>query len=193
MFGFLKKKPIQPPGNSQIKLCKRLGLEITPKMSRADVSKLIEDALQQEEYRAIFDEIEREREEEFECEERAEYGDEVVDELKKWEKLCDPDRHYIVVYKRGGKIQSDVVEFEYAEILELKKPSVSVSLLLPKTHRDADGEPGDYYIEWEREISLMPKQILLIESLPQQIDIFDMQAFELAKAKALKLQIEYAD
>ena len=193
MFNLINKKPKQPPSNSQVRLCKRLGLEITPKMSRADVSKLLEISLQQEKYKAIYDEIQREEDAEFEREERAEYGDEIVDELKKWEKICDLNTQYFLLFKYRGKIQCEIVEIENAEIVEDKKPSISLSLLLPKKHRDKDYEDGGYYIEWEREISLKSNQIMAIEALPAQIDIFDVKAYELARTRCEEIQSEQAD
>lgn len=188
MFAFFRRKPKQPPGNSQVKLCARLGLEIAPKMSRSDVSELIADALQQEKYKAIYDEMQREKEEEMEREDRAEYGDEIVDELKKWEKICARRTHHIALFKHRGKTICEVIEFEGAEIVGDRKLSIKLDMLLPKTHKDKDDEfLGSYSIEWEKEVSVKPDQILALETLPGEIDIYDTESYEVARARCDEL------
>jgi len=179
MFSIFNKKPQKPPSRNQVDLCERLGLEITPKMSYADVSKLLEVSLKQEKYKKIFDEIQKEREAEFEKEDRAMYGDELYDELTKWEQYCDPYKQFILVFKRGSKILADVVEFETADIIGEKKYSIQLGLLLPKLHKDRDGD----YIEWEKEIKLKPSQVLKIEQLKDSIDLFDIESYKEIKSR----------
>lgn len=147
MFGFLKRKPVQPPSRSQVSLCERLGLEITPKMGREDVSRMLATALQQDKYKKIYDEIQREKEAELEREDRETYGDDLVDELKGWESRCDPYKQYLLVFRRGKTVQCDIVELEAAEIAGDKKYFVQLSFLRPKQHKERD--TGTYY-EWEK-------------------------------------------
>ncbi len=178
MFNFFKKKSEnqeKPPSKSQIKLCKQLGLIITPEMSRKNVSELLGVSLQQEKYKKIYDEIHREENEAFEKEERETYGDTLVDELKKWEKYCDTYDQYYLVFKRGSNVIYEIVEFETAEIVGEKKYSIKISILLPKLHKEKDtGE----YLEWEKEVNLKPNQVLKIEKLSEIIDMFDLEAYE---------------
>lgn len=193
MFAFFRRKPKQPPGNSQVRLCDRLGLTIAPKMSRSDVSKLIERALQQEKYRAIYDEIEREREEEYDREERAEYGDEIVDELRKWEKICALRIHHIALFKHRGKTICEVIEFEVAEIAGERKYSIKLGMFLPKIHKDKDDKIlGTYSIEWEKEVSVKSDQILAMETLSGEIDNYDTESYEVARARCDELLGEQA-
>jgi len=178
MFSFFKKKSQKtkkPPGRSQIELCKRLGLVITPKMCREDVSNLLGTSLKKEKYKKIYDEIQRERDEQFEKEDREEYGDELVDELKKWEKYCDVEKQYILIFKHGSNVKCDVVEFESAEIVGDKKHFVQLGVLLPKLYKEKD--TGNY-LEWEKEVNLKPKQVYKIEALNKAIDMFDLKAYE---------------
>lgn len=187
MFNFFKKKPQKPPSKKQFDLCEQLGLEVKPKMSREDVAKLLEVSLQQEKYKKIFNEIQKEREDECEEEDRAMYGDDLYDELKKWEQYCDPYKQYILLFKRGGKIQADVVEFETAEIIGEKKYSIQLGILLPKLHKDRDGD----YIEWEKEITLKPSQVLKIEQLMESIDMFDIETYKEIKTKCEAIANEF--
>jgi hypothetical protein len=188
MFSLFRKTPKKPPSRSQIELCARLGIEITPKMGQEDISKLLSESLQKEKYKKIYDEIQRERDEQFEKEEREEYGDEIVDELKKWEKYCDVYKQYYLIFKRGGKVQSDIAELESAEIMGEKKYYIQLGILLPKLHKDKD--TGDY-LEWEKEVTLKPEQILKIEELKEPIDMFDLGAYETAKKKCESMATEY--
>ena len=64
-----------------------------------------------------------------------------------------------LVFKRGNKVQTEIVEFETAEIIGENRYSIRLGILLPKIYKDRDGD----YIEWEKEISLKPKQIINYE------------------------------
>ena len=188
MFSFFKKKPLERPSKSQVLLCERLGLQIQPKMSRKNVSKLLERSLRQDKYKRIYEEIQREREEESEKEERATYGDDIYDEQKKWESYCDPFRQYLMVFKRGGKIQSDVVELESADIVGEKRYSIQLGVLLPRHQKDRDS--GDY-IEWVRDVSLKPDNVLKFEALPKPIDMFDVESYVTTKTRCNALADEF--
>lgn len=188
MFSLFKKKPQKQLSRNQIELCDRLGLEITLKMSREDVSKLLKLSLQQEKYKKIYDEIQRERDEEFEKEDRETYGDKLVDELKKWKKYCDTYKQYFFIFKRGSKVQYEIAEVESAEIMGESKYFIQLGILLPKLHKDRD--TGDY-LEWEKEITLKPNQILKIEELSETIDMFDLETYESAKKKCESMASEF--
>jgi len=192
MFSFFKKKlkkTKKSPGRSQVELCKRLGLVITPKMCRDDVSNLLSASLKQEKYKKIYDQIQKERDKEFEKEDRKIYGDTLVDELKEWEKYCDVNKQYILIFKRGSKVRCEVVEFESAEIVGEKKYSIQLGILLPKLYKDKN--TGNY-LEWEKEVNLKPKQVYKIRALVTPIDMFDLEAYEdvITKHEAMVSEFE---
>jgi len=188
MFDFFKKKPSKPPSRNQVVLCERLGLVITTKMSREDVSKMLEVALEEEKYKKIYNEIQKQREAGSEKEDRTKYGDRLVDELKQWQRYCDPHKQYILIFKRGQQVQYDVVEFETAEIVGECKYSIQLGILLPKMHKDKD--TGDYF-EWEKELILKPSQVLKIEPLADAIDMFDVKTYQETKARCETIADEY--
>jgi hypothetical protein len=188
MFNFLKKKPATRPSRNQVVLCERLGLESTAKMSREDVSRMLEVALQQEKYKQIYDQIQKAKEAEFVKEDRATYGDTLIDELEKWQRYCDPHKQYILIFKRGQQVQFDVAEFETAEIIGGSKHSIQLGVLLPKLHKDKD--TGDY-LEWERELNLKPSEVLKIERLADAIDMFDIKTYQETKARCEAIANEY--
>lgn len=157
-------------------------------MSREDVSWLLETSLQQEKYKKIYDEIQKEREADFEKEDRATYGDDLYEELKKWEQYCDQYKQYILIFKRGGKIQSDIAEFETADIIGDSKFSIQLGIILPKLHKDKD--TGDF-LEWEKEVTLKPNQILKIELLTESIDLYDIEAYKEAKTRSDVIASEF--
>jgi len=90
--------------------------------------------------------------------------------------------------KRGGKIQSDVAEFETAEIVGESKYSIQLSVLLPKLYKDSD--TGDY-LEWEKEVILKPSQVLRIEPLSESIDMHDVETYKATKARSDALANEF--
>lgn len=137
-------------------------------------------SLRQDKYKRIYEEIQREKEAESEKEERAMYGDDLYDDQKRWERYCGSDQQYLLVFKRGGKIQSDVVEFASADMIGEKKFSLQLGVLLPKRHKDNDS--GDW-VEWEKDIILKPGHVLKIEALSKPIEIFDVERYQDTKAR----------
>ena len=187
MSNIVEKKSSGSPSRSKVELCKQLGLEISNEMNQDDVLKLISEALKQPRYKEIYEEIQRQKFAEIEKEEREIYGDVIYDELKKWEKLCDPYKQYILVFKRGSTIHADIVEFETADIIGENKYSILLGILLPKVHKDRDGD----YIEWEKAVNLKLDQIIKLEKLIESIDLFDIEKFNEIKTKCNLLVSEF--
>jgi len=164
-----------PPSKSKLKLCERLGLKVTPDMDIRAVNSLIEKSLEHPETKKIYDQYQKEQRSEVEKEEREEFGDELYEEMAKWEKFCSSGKHYGLIFKRGGKIISDVVEFEEVLVEGKKKLFLKVGLLLPKRYRSKT--MGDH-LEWEKETKIRPSQILFLEEIQEPIDIYDVQSYD---------------
>lgn len=190
MFNFFKRKPvapIKPPTKTQIEVCERLGLNVKPDMSSHDVWQLVEDAKQKPEIKKLYDAYVAEQNAFLEAEDRDVYGDAIVDELKKWEKVCDGNQ-YITVFKKGRTLSSDILEFEFANIEGEQKHYVKIEGLRPKIYKPRDESP---YIEWEREISFRSEQILELIKLPKKIDMFDIDEYERTLLKAKEVEAKY--
>ena len=189
MFNIFKRKQKKTPSRNQVKLCEQLGLKIYPKMGQADVSKLLGEALQQEKYKAIYDSIQLERERKFEKEDREEYGDEIVNELKSWEAKFNSDSHFYLVFKRGKTIHYDIAELESADIAGSNKYYIELNFQFPKRYKDKVF--GDY-VEWEKDITIRAHQVLKIQSLNRFIDGGNIKEYESAKmqCEVLATQVE---
>ena len=62
-------------------------------MSNRDVYLTIQKAIEKPRFKALYDELERERADTAAEAERAELGQELYGAIEKWRKLCDPNRH----------------------------------------------------------------------------------------------------
>ena len=170
------------PSRTQRQICERLGVPIPADMDSRSVHALIQEAVRDPQKKALFDAYERERAAEAEREEREELGDELFEIVKPWEALSDAGGQYLARFKRGKTEHVDVVEFDPLDLDPSRARSpVKVCLLLPKRRTERD---TDAYLEWEREVALTPEQILSLEKLPQEIDMFDIAAYEAVLAKA---------
>jgi len=166
----------RPPSGRNRALARRLNLSIEPWMQNSDVYQLIQAALVDPSRRVLFDALQAEESAAAEREEREELGDTLYEESKRWEQLCDPHAHYLVTFKKGETMQTDVVEFEAVDVDRSRARSpIRVSILRPKKF-EPRGE--DAYLSWEREVSLRPDQILRVERLPTAIDEFDVERYE---------------
>lgn len=191
------KKRFSPPSSTKIELCKRLGLQINPTMNYLEVNKIIEDAKKDPKIKLLYDEYTAEKEKHnaeqnaiVDAEEREECGDDLVDERNKWEKIGSHRVQHIVVFKKGKTLDADILEFEGASIKKNEsKYYVEINGLRPKIHKSRNEFP---YVEWEKEITLRPDQIIEVVTLPKQIDLFEIDEYEnaLNRAKILKEKYE---
>lgn len=210
MFRFFKRKPVehtQPtetsiksaeptkaaqaiklPTKKQLEECKRLGLAVKPNMSSREVWQLVEDAKKDPKIKKLHDEYIAEQNAIFEAADREEYGDAIVDELKKWGKVCTVGVHHIVVFKKGKTLDADILEFERANIEGENKYYVKIEGLRPKIYKPRGESP---YIEWEIEITFYPQQIIELITLSQPIDMFDINGYEEALQKANEIKEKY--
>ncbi|MCB1697036.1 MAG: hypothetical protein KDI34_12470 [Halioglobus sp.] len=148
---------------------------MSPTMSNRDVYLTIQKAIEKPRFKALYDELERERADTAAEAERAELGQELYGAIEKWRKLCDPNRHYAVVFRQGKTIKWDVLEFEEVSSDDSRVASIRVQVLAPKRRKERDtGE----YLEWEKEIKLKPENILEVQALPKPVDMYDVATYE---------------
>lgn len=178
---------LKPPSKNQLEECERIGLEVKPNMTSRDVWQLVQDAIQKPEIKKLYDAYISEQNAILEADDRDEYGDALIDKLNKWKKGCD-GKQYLVVFKKGKTLDSDVLEFECANIVDDQKPYITIEGLRPRIYRPRDESP---YIEWEKEISFRTTQILEIKKLPQSIDMFDIEAYEKMLLHAKEMEAKH--
>jgi hypothetical protein len=199
MFGFLKKKPKYPhkePSKRQVEECEAIGLIINPQMSSHDVWEMYNDAKVNPKYRAKYEAYEKKQKALYYEELKEEYGEEhgekfagkLVAELEKWEKLSVDMPHSLIIYKKGKTVTADVVELDSVDIEDASKPYVKLEILRPKRCKPRDESP---YLEWEKEVSLKPQQVLLYRRLKERIDISDVDGYDRILKKAEELKAQY--
>ena len=81
------EQPFKRPSKKQLEESELLGITVNPNMSSREVWQLVEAAKKDPKTKKIYEEYVARQNAIFEAEDREEYGDAVVDELKKWEKL----------------------------------------------------------------------------------------------------------
>ena len=184
-----KEKPLKHPSSAQVKKCEWLGLEIKPGMTSRDVWLMVNDAKNDPRIKMLDDAYLEQQWALQEAEDREEYGDVAVDNFKRMQALCLAGVHHIVVFKKGKKVDADVLEFESVSMDEDKKRiNVMVEGYRPKILKSR-GEPPR--IDWNREIVIRFDQILEIETLATGIDPFDLDGFEKAQERANQLKQKY--
>lgn len=106
-------------------------------------------------------------EDEYDREMREQYGDELMDDFCKWEKIAnDGASQYLMVFRRGREVVVEVVEMvDSPEIVEAKSPYIKLSLLLPKKERQ---EKDMYSLEWEKEIEVRSSNVLHVQKLDRK-------------------------
>jgi len=182
------EKLFKPPSKKQLEECERLGLEVKPNMSSREVWQLVKDVLKDPKYKKLYDKYIAEQNAICEAEEREEFGDAVVDEQKKWQKLCSPRLHHIVVFKKDKTLYADILEFESANIEGENEYHVKIEGYRPKIYNPHGEDPR---IEWIKVISFRPEQIFEVITLPNQIDIYAIDDYKNALKKAKELKEKY--
>jgi hypothetical protein len=158
----------QPATPEQVTLCERVGIPFQANTTRGQADELITKAKSNRKYQAAFqrlqDEEQKRQEDEYDREMREQYGDELMKEFYKWEKIAnDGDSQYLLIFRRGKEAIAEVVEIVDApEIVDAKSPYVKLSLLLPKKERH---EKEYFSLEWEKEMELRSSNVLHVQKL----------------------------
>ncbi|MDZ7781750.1 MAG: hypothetical protein U5K56_01990 [Halioglobus sp.] len=139
------------PSRKHVETCERLGIKVLPTDSNRDVYKLIQEAIKKPHFKAVYDELEQERQSAYDKERKAESRRRNVRFPSSWEKLCKSSKQYATVFRRGKQIKWDILELEDVTSDEVKLSSIRVEALSPKKRKGRDvGE----YLEWEKEVRL---------------------------------------
>jgi hypothetical protein len=165
-----------PPGKMQREECEFPGVTIEPNITLYSASGGSTDA---REDKALNEAWIAKKNAAFEKKKREEYGDALIDELKKWKKICYPDQ-YFVIYQTGKTMHSDIVEFKRAYIVNALIPYVKIDALLPSIQKPHNCRSR---MEWEKEVSFRSMQIFKCIKLQKKIDKSDVDGYELMLIK----------
>jgi len=151
MFGFFKRKrpPVDPPTEKQRRYAARLGIEVLPSMSKADLS-------------AAISEVERrnpalaeKREQVKQKVRERKFGKELLEQEDKWNRFADEVGYMLAVYRHGKETVVDVLRVNEAFITDGGKLKLEVEA--PKVVKDR--YIGDH-LEWDKYFELALDSVL---------------------------------
>ena len=179
MFSWLfgKKPPDDPPTEKQRRYAKVLSIEVTPDMTKADLSYEIAKAEKRSPKHA------KQRAEYKRNQRIREFGREAVEKEEEWNEFADEQDYMLAIYQRGKDIIVDVLRVLGADINKRKK--VVLDVQAPKVVKDPD---IGRVIEWEREFTLPLEKLLYFEGLGR--DYFlpdDLEKYKKLVERGLKI------
>lgn len=158
MFDFFKRKPpLDPPTEKQIGYAKRLGIVVTPDMSKD----------------AVSDEISK-----------IELGPEMFAAKKKWEAIAATDGYILAIYSKGAETIVDVLRVNDVSIEGQKTKGLKLEVESPKRIKDKD--IGDY-LEWDRGFNLTIDKLLHSEVLPKDFYDSGIPGYQKVIDRGLKI------
>ena len=184
MLNFFRRKPIDPPTAKQAAHAKKLGITVTPKMSKSDVSNAIASAenanpkLQKR--RAAY---ETKQQALADAEYDKAYTPEVRAAEKHWGNLADSDAFILAVYRKGKETVVDALQVYDTDLTGTKKFKLKLLMMAPKLRKDK--YIGDY-LEWEREFSIPFERLLHYELLPSNFENLGIPGYQRAINRGLK-------
>ena len=159
---FSSSAATDPPTQRQIQYARTLGIEVTPGMSKREVSAAIDLAVRArprpEKERQFALEEQRQREI---AKRIAKFGEEVLALERQWEQYAETTEWMLAVYNRGKDNVVDVLRVNGASARE--DGHIELDVTSPKLVRDRDD--GDS-MEWNQQFLLRLDDLLHHEPLP---------------------------
>lgn len=184
MFGLFKSKPKDPPTERQLNYAGKLGIAVTPRMSKSDVSKAIDAAERKKpKVKRQREHINRKQAEKAQAEWEKECGPELLVVKEQWLSFADSTRFMLAIYNRGKNTIVDVLEVNDAYIDGEKKKKLKLCVAAPKVVKDR--HIGDY-LEWKREFELPIENLLFHDPLHADFHSEDNAAYQRLVEKGLK-------
>ena len=184
MFNIFKRKPSDPPTAKQVAYAKKLGISVTPRMSKTDLSCAISTAesadpkLQKR--RAAYEAKQLAK---AEAEDAAAYTPEIRAAENQWNSLADANAFVLAIYTKGKETIVDVLMVYDTELKGTKKYKLKLLMVAPKLRKDR--HIGDY-LEWDREFSIPFEKLLHYEILPNDFEAKGIPAYQKVIKKGLK-------
>ncbi|MCA9122914.1 MAG: YlbF family regulator [Planctomycetaceae bacterium] len=171
--------PFESPTQKQSAFAKKLGVEVSPSMSKVDVAFAIEDAIESNPtLKKKLEEREAKRQQQEEEAERLqrikECGPELLAAEAKWQKFVDEIGFMLAVYQRGTKTIVDVLEVYDVSIEGKRKKKLKLYAAAPNAEKlRVEGMLWDeehVLLFWSREIVLPLEKLLYHEPLRAKFD-----------------------
>ena len=159
LFGKRRKKDFIPPTEKQLKYAKMIGLEITPEMSKWDVSRAIDNKVNSS------PKLQRQQRHIERSKRIKQYGEELVDREDYWLQFIENTGFMLAIYKQRKEIVVDVLYVDDVEISEGRKFFLNVAA--PKA---LTGGRKPCLI-WEREFRLNYKNLIHHDPLYPEFEV----------------------
>ncbi len=177
MFGFFKKKPpSDPPTEKQLRYAKRLGITVTPSMSKDDVSAAIGAA------ERVNPRLGQDRERVKAKARERKFGPELIAEEERWNQFAETTEYMLAIYRHGKAIVVDVLRVNEAWINERGKLVLGVAA--PKVVKDR--HIGDW-LDWDRHFELSREKLLHFEALHREFHDEGNDAYRRTVERGLKV------
>lgn len=184
MFGLFKSKPKDLPTERQLNYARKLGIVITPRMSKSDVSKAIDAAERKNpKVKRQREQINRNQAEKDQAQWEKGCGPELLAAEEQWLSFADSTRFMLAVYIRGKNRIVDVLEVNDAYIDGKKKKKLKLCVAAPKVVKDQ--YIGDS-LAWEREFELPIENLLFHDPLHADFHPKDNSVYQRLVEKGLK-------
>lgn len=159
--------PGEPPTHKQLRYAKKLGIAVTPAMSKHDVSAAIGAA------ECANPHLVEQRERVKAKAREREFGPQLIAEESRWNEFADSTEYMLAIYRHGKEIVVDVLRVNEAWINERGK--LVLGLEAPKVVKDRHiGQ----YLDWDRYFELPREKLLHYEPLGADFYTHDSTGFD---------------
>jgi hypothetical protein len=176
MFGFLRRKPVNPPTDKQLRYAKRLGIAVTSNMGRQEVSAAIAAA------ERANPELAARRETVTRKARERRFGPELIQQEQQWNRFADTTEFMLAIYQRGKETIVDVLRVNGASVNDRGKLILDVQA--PKVTRD---RYIGAYLEWDHEFELSVEKLRRYEPLTADFYMEGNDAYRRAVERGLKI------
>ena len=180
------------PHEGQKLLCKRLGIPIERTCTRSDVKMRIDNSKNDPTFAKKWIQIcaeDKEQQERSYLEQlkeiRDEHGIDIAKSFAKWEKISCLNDQFVLIFRQGKRVICEIAYCESAELVEGRKASVQIDILLPKTTKTKFCGEIVNELNWEKSKRINAKNVLYIQRLRKDIEI-DYEQYTKIIAKAEK-------
>jgi len=171
-----KRAPPDLPTEKQRRYAAKIGIDVPPTMSKAELSAAIADAERRNP--ALAEQRERVKRKVRE----RKFGSKVIDEEDRWNRFADEVGYMLAVYTRGKETIVDVLRVNEAYIDDHGKLKLGVES--PKVVRDR--YIGDY-LDWDKHFELPIESLLYHEPLHSEFHYDGNDAYRKVVEKGLKI------
>jgi len=190
MFGLFRKKPPDrglPPTEKQLRFAMRIGVPVPEGMTRDQLSRALDSAMERDPSIAKrMEHIAEERERRATKKREEHLGPDIIRQEQQWDDFAAEGVQFLAVYEHRKEWVVDVIQ-PFEAVVDEEKRRVRLEFHVPRRRRDRD--IGEEILEWDdekRPVSIPPKNLHYWE--PVQHDLmFDIPRYSKLVQRGLKI------